>query len=55
MCVLMFKSSHRSDGKIADVLASTLSCTTADDVMVNYRVYVPQRLEISPLPRWEIC
>ena len=28
MCVLMFKSSHRPDGKIADVLASTLACTT---------------------------
>jgi hypothetical protein len=28
MCVLMFKSSHRPDGKIADVLALTLACTT---------------------------
>ena len=32
------KSSHRPDGKIAEVLASTLSCTTADDAMVNYRL-----------------
>jgi hypothetical protein len=27
MCALMFKSSHRLDGKIADMLASTHSCT----------------------------
>jgi hypothetical protein len=27
MCVLMFKSSHHPDGKIADVLALTLACT----------------------------
>ena len=27
MCVLMFKSSHCPDGKIADVLALTLACT----------------------------
>ena len=27
MCVLMFKSSHGPDGKIADALASTRTCT----------------------------
>jgi hypothetical protein len=31
MCVLMFKSSHRPNGEIADVLAPTHSCTTAAD------------------------
>ena len=37
-----------------------LACTTAADAPVNYsaptpNVYVPQRREISPLPRWENC
>ena len=40
--VLMFKSSHGTDGKIADVLASTHACTTSN-TSVNYRGYVPQR------------
>jgi hypothetical protein len=31
----MFKSSHRPDWKVADVLASTLACTTAADALVN--------------------
>eukprot|EP00900_Chrysochromulina_parva_P017016 jgi/Chrpa1/25315/Chrysochromulina_OHIO_Genome00010662-RA len=35
-------SSHRPDGKMADVLASTHACTTVD-ASVNYRGYVPQR------------
>ena len=35
------KSSHRPDGKMADVLASTLARTTATDALVNYRRYVP--------------
>jgi hypothetical protein len=39
----LFKISHRPDGKFADVLASTLACTTANDASVNYRMYVPQR------------
>ncbi len=30
MCVLVFKISHRPDGKIADALAPTLACTTAN-------------------------
>ena len=38
-----FKSSHRPDGKMADVLASTLARTTATDALVNYRMCVPQR------------
>eukprot|EP00900_Chrysochromulina_parva_P023401 jgi/Chrpa1/5695/Chrysochromulina_OHIO_Genome00012547-RA len=36
LCVLMFKSSHRPDGEIADVLALTHACTTAN-ASVNYR------------------
>ncbi len=43
----MFKSSHRPDGKIADKLASTLTCTTAADAPVNYSKYVPQRPSTS--------
>jgi hypothetical protein len=35
-------SSHRPDGKIADMLAPTHACTTAN-ASVNYRMYVPQR------------
>jgi len=35
--------SHRPDGKVADVLASTLARTTAADAPVHYREYVPQR------------
>ena len=41
MCLLTLKFSHRGDGKIADVLASTLACATAN-ASVNYRGYVPQ-------------
>jgi len=45
------ESSHRPDGKIADVLAWTLASTTAADAPVNYRLmYVPQRLQISHRP-----
>jgi hypothetical protein len=36
------KSSHRPDGKMADVLAPTHACTTAN-ASVNYRGCVPQR------------
>ena len=35
--------SHRPDGKMADVLASTLARATATDALVNYRMCVPQR------------
>ena len=51
MCVLMFESSHRPDGKIADALAPTHACTTAN-ASVNYRMYVLQRpckLPIAPM------
>ena len=34
--------SDRPDGKMADVLASTLACATAN-ASVNYSGYVPQR------------
>ena len=37
------QTSHRPDGKMADVLASTLARTTATDALVNYRMCVPQR------------
>ena len=37
------ETSHRPDGKMADVLASTLARTTATDALVNYSRYVPQR------------
>ena len=38
----VFEISHRPDGKIADVLAPTHACTTAN-APVNYSMYVPQR------------
>ena len=47
MCAL--KSSHRPDGKMADVLASTLARTTATDALVNYRMCVPQRPSKVPI------
>ena len=56
MCVLTLKSSHRPDGKTADVFASTLACATAADAPVNYSWYVPQRPSKVPIgPRWEIA
>ena len=55
MCVLMFKRAHVPDGEIADALASTLTCTTAADALVNYRWYVPQIPEKFPSPQWENC
>ena len=48
MCVLTLKSSHRPDGKMADVLALTHACTTANS-SVNYRRYVPQRPSKVPI------
>jgi hypothetical protein len=42
MCVLMFKTSHCPDGKMADVLTPTHACTTAN-TWVNYSGHVPQR------------
>jgi hypothetical protein len=54
MCALFFEISHRPDGKIADVLAPTHACTTAN-ASVNYSGYVPPRdLANFPSPRWEI-
>jgi hypothetical protein len=50
-CVLMFEISHRLDGKIADMLAPTHTCTTAN-TLVNNRGYVPQRpckFSIAPM------
>jgi len=37
--------SHRPNGKMADVLASTHASTTAADALVNYRMYVPRATE----------
>jgi hypothetical protein len=36
------KTSQFPDGKIADLLDLTHTCTTANDASVNYRMYVPQ-------------
>ena len=43
------------DGKIADVLALTHACTTANDASVNYRGCVLKRPRKFPSPRWEKC
>ncbi len=51
------KPCHRdleTDGKVADVLAPTHTCTTANDNLVNYSRCLPQRPENFPSPRWEI-
>ena len=52
-CQPRLQTSHRPDGKSADVLASTLVCTTVTDASVNYSLYVPQRPQNFPLPRWD--
>ena len=39
----MLETSHRPDGKVADMLALTHACTTAANASVNFRMYVPQR------------
>ena len=51
MCMLTLKTSHRPDGKMADALAPTHACTTAN-ASVNYRKYVLQRpckVPIAPM------
>jgi hypothetical protein len=51
-----FKGSHRPDGKITDVLASTLARTTAADTLVNYSLmYVPQRPVFSHRPDGKVA
>jgi hypothetical protein len=45
----MFEISHRPDGRIADALASTHACTTAN-ASVNYSMYVPHSLKSSHRP-----
>jgi len=42
-CQPRLQTSHRPDGKVADVLATTHACTTAAETPVNYSMYVPQR------------
>ena len=44
----MLETSHRPDGKMADVLALTHACTTAN-ASVNYSMYVPQRPSKVPI------
>ena len=56
-CRRDFKSSHRPDGNIADVLGSTLACTTVN-ASVNYSMYVPQRpskVPIAPMGQLLTC
>ena len=48
MCAFMFKMSHRPDGKMADALASTLACASAN-ASVNSSGYVPQRPSKVPI------
>jgi hypothetical protein len=48
-CRRDLKLSHRPDGKIADVLATTHACTTAANTPANYRMYVPQRPSMFPI------
>jgi hypothetical protein len=57
-CQPCLQISHRPDGKIADVLAPTHACTTAN-ASVNYSGYVPHRdLANFPSPwvgKWLTC
>ena len=48
-CRRDLKLSHRPDGKIADVLATTHACTTAANTPANYRMYVPKRPSMFPI------
>jgi hypothetical protein len=41
--------SHRPDGNLADVLTSTLACTTAAGALVNFSKYVLQRPSMFPI------
>jgi len=53
----MFKSSHRPDGKMADMLALTHACTTAN-ASVNYRTCVllrPSNVPIAPMGSLLTC
>ena len=48
LCACSCSISHRPDGKIADVLALTHACTTANS-SVNYSRYMPQRPSKVPI------
>ena len=48
--MLLFKTSHRPDGKMAHALALILACATANDASINYSRYVPQRPAIPIAP-----
>ena len=52
-CRRDLESSHRPDGKNADTLASSLTCTTVAGASMDYSKYVPQRPRKFPSPRWE--
>ena len=51
---LNFKRSHRPDGKMADALASTLACASAN-ASVNSSGYVPQRPSKVPIAPMGKC
>ena len=56
MCALMFKSSHRLDGKIADMLASTHSCTPLAQLRMLWSTTAGEcsrDLQKFPSPQWE--
>ena len=49
-CQPRLQTSHRPDGKMADALASTLACASAN-ASVNSSGYVPQRPSKVPIAR----
>ena len=52
----MFEIPHRPDVRVADVLALTHACTTANDALVNYSMYVPQEtLKLSHRPDGKVA
>jgi hypothetical protein len=58
MWALILKSSQCPDGNIADVLASTLACTTVADAPVFYSRYTFSRdlkLPIAPMGKLLTC
>ena len=48
-CRRYLQLSHRPDGNLADVLTSTLACTTAAGDLVNFSKYVLQRPSMFPI------
>jgi hypothetical protein len=52
-CQPRLQTSHQSGWEDSDALASTHSCTTVADALVNYRKYVHQRPSTIPSPQWD--